>query len=103
MLARLTQGREGPVHAVGVSLGGNALLRWAQEGGEQAARQVRSIAAGASRPVTSTPSPRRTTRMTRVTSVSVRPSHSAISNRMEFVPQSIAATRITVPHMEYGG
>ena len=45
MLARLVQGRQGPVHAVGVSLGGNALLRWAQESGEQAARQLRSIAA----------------------------------------------------------
>ncbi|MFM2345479.1 MAG: hypothetical protein RL654_232 [Pseudomonadota bacterium] len=45
MLARLTPGRPGPVHAVGVSLGGNALLRWAQESGERATRQVQSIAA----------------------------------------------------------
>lgn len=34
-----------PLLAVGVSLGGNALLRWAGEAGEQAARQVRAVAA----------------------------------------------------------
>ncbi|MDO5626005.1 MAG: alpha/beta fold hydrolase [Pseudomonadota bacterium] len=33
-----------PLLAVGVSLGGNALLRWAGEAGEQAARTVRAIA-----------------------------------------------------------
>ena len=34
----------GPVVAVGVSLGGNALLRWAQESGEQASRVVQAVA-----------------------------------------------------------
>ena len=34
----------GPVVAVGVSLGGNALLRWAQEAGSQAGRIVRAVA-----------------------------------------------------------
>lgn len=37
--------RPGPMHAVGISLGGNALLRWAQEAGTQAAAQVASLAA----------------------------------------------------------
>lgn len=35
----------GPVVAVGVSLGGNALLRWAGEVGAQAAQQVAAVAA----------------------------------------------------------
>lgn len=35
----------GPLVAVGVSLGGNALLRWAQEAGDQAGRVVRAVAA----------------------------------------------------------
>ena len=35
----------GPVVAVGVSLGGNALLRWAQESGAQAAHVVQAVAA----------------------------------------------------------
>jgi len=34
----------GPLLAVGVSLGGNALLRWAQEAGEQAAHTVVALA-----------------------------------------------------------
>ncbi|MBU1357495.1 MAG: alpha/beta hydrolase [Gammaproteobacteria bacterium] len=34
----------GPVLAAGVSLGGNALMRWAEEAGEQAARQVSALA-----------------------------------------------------------
>ena len=38
-------GREGgPVVALGVSLGGNALLRWAEEAGAQAAKTVASVA-----------------------------------------------------------
>lgn len=45
MLEQLTQGRTGPVYAVGVSLGGNALLRWSQEAGETAARRVSALAA----------------------------------------------------------
>lgn len=36
---------QGAMHAVGISLGGNALLRWAQEAGEQARTQVVSLAA----------------------------------------------------------
>ena len=38
ILARLRQRHQGPMLAVGVSLGGNALLRWAEEMGEQAAQ-----------------------------------------------------------------
>lgn len=34
-----------PLLAVGVSLGGNALMRWAQEAGQQAAHRVRALAA----------------------------------------------------------
>ena len=37
-------GGGGPVVAVGVSLGGNALLRWAQESGAQAERVVQAVA-----------------------------------------------------------
>ena len=44
ILARLRQGHQGPVMAVGISLGGNALLRWAQEMGEQAGRVVNAVA-----------------------------------------------------------
>ena len=35
----------GPVVAVGVSLGGNALLRWAEESGDQAGQVVQAVAA----------------------------------------------------------
>jgi predicted alpha/beta-fold hydrolase len=48
MLARLhahQAGGGGPTLAVGVSLGGNALLRWAQEAGESAAQHASAIAA----------------------------------------------------------
>lgn len=45
MLERLTHNRAGPVYAVGVSLGGNALLRWCQESGDMAARTVHAVAA----------------------------------------------------------
>ncbi|MCZ2497050.1 alpha/beta fold hydrolase [Xylophilus sp. Kf1] len=36
---------DGPLLAAGVSLGGNALLRWAQEAGDRAADVVRAVAA----------------------------------------------------------
>jgi predicted alpha/beta-fold hydrolase len=45
ILQRLRQRHAGPVLAVGVSLGGNALLRWAAEAGEQAGRTVQAVAA----------------------------------------------------------
>lgn len=45
ILAQLTQGRSGAVYAVGVSLGGNALLRWSQEAGDNAVRHVAAVAA----------------------------------------------------------
>ena len=45
MLQRLRARHAGPLMAVGVSLGGNALLRWAGEVGEDAARSVSAIAA----------------------------------------------------------
>lgn len=44
ILARLRQRHQGAILAVGVSLGGNALLRWAEEMGEQAARVVDAVA-----------------------------------------------------------
>lgn len=45
MLARCRAAHAGPVHAAGVSLGGNALLRWAQESGRLAPQHVRSVCA----------------------------------------------------------
>ena len=45
ILGRLRQQRRGPVVAVGVSLGGNALLRWAGELGDAAAGTVAAVAA----------------------------------------------------------
>ena len=46
LLARFAQDRApgAPMLAAGVSLGGNALLRWAEEAGEQAGRRVRALA-----------------------------------------------------------
>jgi predicted alpha/beta-fold hydrolase len=45
MLAQVRARHAGTVAAVGVSLGGNALLRWAEEAGETAAQTVRAVAA----------------------------------------------------------
>jgi uncharacterized protein len=45
MLGRLRETAGAPVYAAGVSLGGNALLRWAEEAGDTAAAVVRSVAA----------------------------------------------------------
>lgn len=44
ILARLRERHPGPLLAVGVSLGGNALLRWSGEAGPQAARWVDAAA-----------------------------------------------------------
>jgi predicted alpha/beta-fold hydrolase len=44
ILARLRERHAGPLVAVGVSLGGNALMRWAGEVGEAAASLVRAVA-----------------------------------------------------------
>lgn len=44
ILARLRQQHQGAILAVGISLGGNALLRWAEEMGEQAASVVDAVA-----------------------------------------------------------
>jgi len=44
VLTRLRQQHSGPIVAAGVSLGGNALLRWAQEAGSQAQRLVTALA-----------------------------------------------------------
>lgn len=43
MLQRLRDGHGGPLVAAGVSLGGNALLRWAEEAGDAAGRVVRAV------------------------------------------------------------
>jgi uncharacterized protein len=48
ILSRLRQRRSQPLLAVGISLGGNALLRWAEEAGAAAATTVRAIAAASS-------------------------------------------------------
>ena len=45
LLARLRARRSQPLLAVGVSLGGNALLRWAEEAGDSAAATARAVAA----------------------------------------------------------
>ena len=45
ILAQLRLHHEGPILAVGVSLGGNALLRWAAEAGHEAGRLVSAVAA----------------------------------------------------------
>jgi predicted alpha/beta-fold hydrolase len=45
ILARLRERRSAPLLAVGVSLGGNALLRWAEEAGDAAAPVAARIAA----------------------------------------------------------
>jgi predicted alpha/beta-fold hydrolase len=45
MLAQVRGRHAGAIAAVGVSLGGNALLRWAEEAGESAARTLRALAA----------------------------------------------------------
>ena len=45
VLARLRERHPGPIAAVGISLGGNALLRWAEEAGDSAAQTVSTVAA----------------------------------------------------------
>ncbi|MFN3296414.1 YheT family hydrolase [Caldimonas sp.] len=45
ILQRLRTAHRGPMLAVGISLGGNALLRWAEEAGETAAQTVRAVCA----------------------------------------------------------
>lgn len=45
ILARLRAGHPGPIAAVGISMGGNALLRWAAEMGRDAASVVQAVAA----------------------------------------------------------
>lgn len=45
ILGRLRAAHHGPVLAAGVSLGGNALLRWAQEAGESATATAQAVAA----------------------------------------------------------
>jgi uncharacterized protein len=44
ILKRLRNGHKGPIIAVGVSLGGNALLRWAQEEGGEASKTLAAVA-----------------------------------------------------------
>jgi predicted alpha/beta-fold hydrolase len=45
MLGRLREQHHGPIVAIGVSLGGNALLRWAAEAGDSASGSVGAVAA----------------------------------------------------------
>ncbi len=45
VLQRLARRHAGPLLAVGISLGGNVLLRWVQEAGTEAERTVRAVAA----------------------------------------------------------
>jgi predicted alpha/beta-fold hydrolase len=44
ILERLRAGSAGPLLVVGISLGGNALMRWAQESGESAAATAAAVA-----------------------------------------------------------
>lgn len=44
ILARFREQHQGPILAAGVSLGGNALMRWAEEMGDQAAQVVSAVA-----------------------------------------------------------
>lgn len=44
ILARMRQQHRGPILAVGISLGGNALLRWAEEMGDEAACVADAVA-----------------------------------------------------------
>jgi uncharacterized protein len=45
ILDRLRAGHRGPIVAVGISLGGNALLRWAEEAGDSAAATASAVCA----------------------------------------------------------
>jgi predicted alpha/beta-fold hydrolase len=45
ILQRFRREHPGPIVAVGVSLGGNALLRWAQEAGHNATRSLNAVVA----------------------------------------------------------
>ncbi len=45
LLERCRAEHAGPIVAVGISLGGNALMRWAGEAGDAAAQSVRAVAA----------------------------------------------------------
>src|SRR6185436_11796468 len=45
MLAQLRERHRGTLVAVGISLGGNALLRWAQEAGDTASSVAAAVAA----------------------------------------------------------
>ena len=45
ILQRMSERRGGPVLAVGVSLGGNMLLRWAEESGTHASKKAHAVAA----------------------------------------------------------
>lgn len=45
ILQRIRARHNGPVVAIGISLGGNALLRWAEEAGETAAQSLSAICA----------------------------------------------------------
>ncbi len=45
ILQRMAERRGGPVLAVGISLGGNMLLRWAEESGASAAKTAHAVAA----------------------------------------------------------
>ncbi len=44
ILARFREQHAGPIIAVGISLGGNALMRWAEEMGHEAEHTVRAVA-----------------------------------------------------------
>ena len=44
ILQRFRAGHSGPIVAVGISLGGNALLRWAEESGNEAGKTVSAVA-----------------------------------------------------------